>query len=241
MSKEVLLAKKLNISITMLAFLLTACNSRDETVVTQIPAAQPASEPEKKPPQMVPQPKASFDANDRQQTYRWIGEEAIEFRLEYLPAREAIQKNPLNDDLQKEFTANKLPVYKAKFTELIGKEVRWSVKVHSIDQEGVIVEADDHVFTEPYTGSGEPLDALYINLFIENGRVNEEIFMERRKLKLGKQITLEFAKTLGSNEEIIIDGRISKIEFKYGDKEPPGWIEITLDEVQAVPNSAVAK
>ena len=89
------------------------------------------------------------------------------------------------------------------------------------------------VLTEPYAGSGEPLDHLYINLFIENGQVDEEVFTERRRLKLGKQITRDYAKTLKAGDVMTVVGVIGKVGFLFGDKEPPGWIEITLDKVKA--------
>ena len=169
--------------------------------------------PDAAPP---PAPKAEFDPRDRERTYRWIADEATAFRLEYLPAKKAVEDNSLNDDLLKEFTAKKLPSYKAKFQALVGREVAWRAKVHGVGEEGVTVEADEHFFLEPYTGSGQPLAFLYMNLFIENGHVNEEDFSERRRLRLGKQITRDFAKTLKFGEEITLTGRIGKVDFKFG-------------------------
>ncbi|SIO09615.1 hypothetical protein SAMN05444166_2422 [Singulisphaera sp. GP187] len=119
----------------------TACSSKDETVISKPALAPQTQEPAPAPP--PPPPAAAFDANDRERTYRWIADEATAFRLKYLPAKEAIARNPLNDDLQKEFESSKLPAYKSKLRQIVGRDVMWKVKVHSIDLKGVIVEADE--------------------------------------------------------------------------------------------------
>ena len=120
------------------------------------------------------------------------------------PAKKAIDENPLNDNLMKECLAE-LPSFKARVAGIAGREVAWRVKVHSINQNGLVIDGDGHEYTEPFDG-GRELGHFYVNLFIENGKVDREQFTEQRTLRLNRQITRDFAKTLKFGDQIVIRG-----------------------------------
>ncbi len=187
-----------------------------------------APQPTPQPPPVPPKPE--FDPNDRERTYKWIREEMVPLQAKYRPAKEAIDENPLNDDAMKEFLAE-LPAFKSKVAGIAGREVAWRVKVHSINQNGVVIDGEGNEYTEPF--NGKELGHFYVNLFIENGKVDREQFTEQRTLRLNRQITREFAKTLKAGDQIVVHGKIKSFVFLYGDDKPPPFIEITLDEVQA--------
>lgn len=219
----------------MLSALGIGCGGNQE-VKPEIPVSlPPAPKAEIPPPEPPPAPKAAFDPRNKDRTYQWIKDEATALRLKYLPARDAIQANPLNDDLLKAFVANDLPPYKAQFEAMVGKQVAWNVKVFVIEKDGIIIDGWTHILTEPFINNGQDKDSISIDLFIKNETVNEDYRLEHMILKLNKQITKEFAKTLKKGDDILIKGIIEKVDVKYGDDKPPSWITITLDNVTAEP------